>query len=584
MDKSIDQLNKITEKPFLHKLLSLLLKKDKKIIFLLVAFSVFIALIEAIGVTAIMPFISIASDFDLIHSEKYYSLVYDIFSFESDVQFVIAFGVVLIIFYLFRGVINLLYYYSLSRFSQTRYHMIACGLFKNYMNLPYKDFINRNSSVMTKTIVTETFNLSGIIFSSLFILSEVCVVVIIYGVMIYVDYKITLVLTLILTFNSILMVKTISVRIKNAGVFREKAVKNFYEIINRSFGNYKLIKLYSNFKGILESFDTASYSNAKANIKNNILSQIPRLFLESIAFTIIILLVMYFIWMNNNNISNLIALISLFVLALYRLMPSASRIMSSYNTILFNSRALEIIHNDLRYADEGLGSKDILFKDRIILENLSFKYEESKYVLKDVNLTIEKGLKVGFIGESGSGKSTLVDIIMGLYSPQEGRILSDNTLIDSSNLRSWRRKIGYIPQSVYLFDGTVAQNVTFGMEYDESKVDEVLKKAQIHHFLATKNGQNTRVGEGGVMLSGGQKQRVAIARALYTDPEILVLDEATSSLDDKIEKEVMSEIFNVSKNKTLIIIAHRVSTLYGCEQIYRVEEGRVTSEPKKRDL
>jgi len=573
-----NKLNKSTEKPLLKKLLSLLTPKDKKIMLLLIFFSFVISLIEVIGVTAIMPFIAVASDFDLIRSKEYYSIFFEIFSFKNDSQFIIAFGIVLIFFYLFRGGINLFYYYSLSRFAQTRYHLIAYRLFKNYMNLPYQNFINKNSSAMTKTIVTEAFNLSGVIFAVLFILSEAFVIVLIYAVMLYVDYKITLVLTIILSLNALLMMKTISVRIKAAGRVRETAVRNFYEIINRSFGNYKLIKLYSNHKGILANFKSASYSNAKANISNQTLSQVPRLFLESIAFTIIIAIVIYFVWVYKNDISHLIALISMFVLALYRLMPSASRIMNSYNTILFNQRALEIIYSELEYDNENFGDKDILFNDKIILENLGFKYEENKQVLKDVFLTIKKGSKVAFVGESGSGKSTLADIIMGLYRLKEGRILSDGIPINDTNLQSWRRKIGYIPQSVYLFDGTAGQNVAFGMKYNEKKIDEVLRKAKIYDFLATKNGQETKVGEGGIMLSGGQRQRIAIARALYTDPEILVLDEATSALDDKIEKQVMNEIYDVSKNKTLIIIAHRVSTLYGCEKIYRVENGKVFEE------
>ena len=559
----------------IQKLLSLLTQKDRTAILLLVLFSFVISMIETIGVAAIMPFIAVASDFDLIHSESYYSFAYNIFSFENDIQFITAFGIVLIFFYIFRAVINLFYYFVLARFSQTRYHQVACRLFKNYMNLPYKDFIGRNSSVMTKTIVTETFNLSSIIFSALFILSETFVILSIYAVMLYIDYKVTFVLTIILVLNALLMTKTVSTRIKVAGRVREKAVRKFYEIINRSFGNYKLIKLYSNNKRILDNFEESSYFNAKANIKNQTLSQVPRLFLESTAFSIVIGLIMYFIWFNKGDISNFFGLISMFVLALYRLMPSAVRIMSSFNTVIYNKRALDIIYSDLAYDSENFGDQNISFDGSLIIDKLSFSYEENKQILKDINLTIKKGSSIAFVGESGSGKSTLVDIIMGLYKIKDGRILSDSVSIDDANIMSWRRKIGYIPQTVYLFDGTAGQNVAFGMEYNEKKVDEALKKAKIYDFLATKNGQDTKVGEGGIMLSGGQKQRVAIARALYTEPEILVLDEATSALDDEIEKQVMNEIYDLSENMTLIVIAHRTSTLYGCEKIYRIKNGKV---------
>ncbi len=172
----------------------------------------------------------------------------------------------------------------------------------------------------------------------------------------------------------------------------------------------------------------------------------------------------------------------------------------------------------------------------------------------------------------------MVDIIIGLYKPKDGKIFTDDTLINDLNIKSWRSKVGYIPQSVYLFDGTVGENVAFGVDYDAKKVDEVLKKVKIYDFLKTKEGQATLVGEGGVMLSGGQKQRIAIARALYTDPEILVLDEATSALDDATEKEIMDEIYSISDDKTLIIIAHRLSTIDRCEKIYRLENGILTNQ------
>ncbi len=212
------------------------------------------------------------------------------------------------------------------------------------------------------------------------------------------------------------------------------------------------------------------------------------------------------------------------------------------------------------------------------ISNLNFEYEKNKPILKNINFRIKKGSMIAFIGESGSGKSTLVDIIIGLYKTKTGDISSDSVIINDTNIKSWRSKVGYIPQSVYLFDGTVGKNVAFGSVYDKQKIDNVLKKAKIYDFLQTKNGQNTFVGEGGIMLSGGQKQRIAIARALYLEPEILVLDEATSALDNDTEKEIMNEIYDIAVNKTLIIIAHRLSTLERCEIIYELKNGKIINE------
>ncbi|CAA6804437.1 MAG: Phospholipid-lipopolysaccharide ABC transporter [uncultured Sulfurovum sp.] len=555
------------------KLRSLLEKEDKQFLVGLILFSIFISIIEMVGISAIMPFIAMATDFTLIHSNSYYQAVYQFFDFDKEVSFVITFGMVLIVFYLFRSSINLLYFYLLNRFTQGRYHLLANRLFKNYMEMPYETFIAKNSSSLNKSIITEASNLTHLLSAILFMLSEIFVVILLYGMMLYVHYQITLLLSVILVFNALLMVKTVSVKIKKAGKDRAEAQKSFYEIINRSFANFKLIKLQKNRQEIFEDFGTFSASYAKANIVNSTLVQVPRLFLEAIGFGLIVLIVTYLVWKYENNISTVLALVSMFVLALYRLMPSVNRIMNSYNQILFYHKSLEIVDNDLKYEREVLGDKEIVFKHEIKVENIGFEYEENHPILKDINLSINKGAKVAFVGESGSGKSTLVDLLIGLNKAKTGSILIDGERLSEDNMPSWRSKIGYIPQSVYLFDGTVGENVAFGLHYDAERIAKVLKQAKIDQFLAEKKGAETFVGEGGVMLSGGQKQRIAIARALYMNPEVLVLDEATSALDDETEQEIMNEIYMISKDKTLIIIAHRLSTIDRCDRVYKVDKG-----------
>jgi ABC-type multidrug transport system fused ATPase/permease subunit len=249
-----------------------------------------------------------------------------------------------------------------------------------------------------------------------------------------------------------------------------------------------------------------------------------------------------------------------------------NRIVTGYNTLLYYHRSIDIIDEELKTTQENLGNKIIEFKEKIELTNVNFSYQE-KEVLSGINLTINKGEKIAFIGESGSGKSTLVDLIIGLYRLNQGEMKIDNVLVDESNLQNWRSQIGYIPQQVYLFDGTIAENVCFGRDLDKSLLVTVLKQANILDFLQTKQGVNTLVGEGGIQLSGGQKQRVAIARAIYGQPEILVLDEATSALDEETERKIMNEIYQISQDKTLIVIAHRLSTIKDCDKIYQLEDG-----------
>jgi ATP-binding cassette subfamily B protein/ATP-binding cassette subfamily C protein len=227
---------------------------------------------------------------------------------------------------------------------------------------------------------------------------------------------------------------------------------------------------------------------------------------------------------------------------------------------------------------ENEGNEPLVFERSIRLVNVNFIYMTGSEVLTDVSLEIKKGEKTAITGESGGGKSTLADIIIGIHKPVSGSIYIDDTVLTDKNIRSWRGKIGYIPQSIYLFDGTVAENVSFGSIPDENKVKSALQKANIWEFLAQKEGIHTKVGDGGIQLSGGQQQRIGMARALYDDPEVLVLDEATSSLDAENEKKIMDEIYCVSADKTLIVIAHRVSTVERCGRKIRIVNGRIANE------
>ncbi|WP_458699899.1 ATP-binding cassette domain-containing protein [Sulfurospirillum sp. 1307] len=562
----------------IEKLKYLLSKRDKQFLLFLLFFSIVISIVETVGISAIMPFISVANDFTLIDTNEYYHTAYNLFSFSSKIDFVISFGVVLIVFYIFRSAINLFYFYMLSRFSKGRYHLFAYRLFENYLGMRYRDFIERSSSDLNKAIINEAQNLTTLLSAILFMFSEVFIVILIYSMMIYVNWKITILLTCLLVLNAIFLVRIISPKIKKAGSARESFQKRFYEIINSSFGNFKIMKLKSNNKEIMEKFAEASYGYARTNIINDTYSHFPRLFLEAVGFSIVTFIVIYLVYKYQSDVSNAIALISMFVLGLYRLMPSANRILTSYNQILFYRKSLDIIHNDVIYDTESLGIDVIEFNESIELKDISFEYIHDKPILKEINLTISKGTSIAFIGESGSGKSTLVDLIIGLYKPSSGEICVDKKMLNESNIKSWRSKIGYIPQNVYLFDGTVAQNVAFGNEVDEKKVQEVLKQANIFDFLELhQDGIDTIVGEGGIKLSGGQKQRIAIARALYNDPELLVLDEATSALDNETEAKIMDEIYAISSNKTLIVIAHRLSTIDRCDVVYKLNNGTLVS-------
>nr|WP_234929252.1 ATP-binding cassette domain-containing protein [Campylobacter coli] len=568
-------------KAVLKKIFFILSKEDKKFLFSLLLFSVFISFIESFAISLVMPFITLASDFSYFDRSKYLIQLKDYLALPV-FEIIVYFGVVLIVFYVLRALLNSYYFHLLARFSKGRYHAIAYKVFAKFLNTDYENFTQKNQSEILKSITGEVYNLSTMISSFLLMMSEIFVVLLLYTLMLLVNYKITLFLSLFMIINAFILIKVLSPIVKKAGLKREEAMKNFFEILNINLNNFKLIKLKTKEDGVLNLFKTQSEIFAKANITNESVSAMPRIYLEGVGFCVLVFIVVFLVFKNQSDISGILATISIFVLALYRLMPSANRIITSYHDLLYYRSSLDIIYQILKQKEESLGEEKIDFDKELRLENLSFGYKDKKNLFTCLNLSIKKGEKIAFIGESGCGKSTLVDIIIGLLSPREGRVLVDKNELNMKNVKNYRQKIGYIPQNIYLFNDSIAKNISFGDEVDEEKLQRVIKQANLEHFVKNlPQGVQTKVGDGGSNLSGGQKQRIAIARALYLDPEILVLDEATSALDTESEARIMDEIYKISKDKTMIIIAHRLSTITRCDSIYRLEHGKLFKEDKK---
>lgn len=525
-----------------------------------------------------MPFITLASDFSYFDRNKYLISLKEYLNIPV-FEIIVYFGVGLIVFYVFRALLNAYYFHLLARFSKGRYHVIAYKVFSKFLNINYEKFTQKNQSEILKSITGEVYNLSTMISSFLLLMSEIFVVLLLYALMLLINYKITLFLSIFMVLNAFILVKILSPIIKKAGVRREEAMKNFFEILNTNLNNFKFIKLKTKEDGVLSLFKAQSEAFSKANITNESVAAVPRIYLEGIGFCVLVFIVVFLVLKNESDISGILSTISIFVLALYRLMPSANRIITSYHDLLYYHSSLDIIYQNLRQEEENLGEEKLSFNQELKIYNLSFGYEGKKYLFKNLNLNIKKGEKIAFIGESGCGKSTLVDLIIGLLKPKEGQILIDEQELNANNTKNYRQKIGYIPQNIYLFNDSIAKNITFGDAVDEEKLNRIIKQANLEHFIKNlSQGVQTKVGDGGSNLSGGQKQRIAIARALYLEPEILVLDEATSALDTQSEAKIMDEIYKISKDKTMIIIAHRLSTITQCDKVYRLEHGKLKEE------
>ncbi|TXE88600.1 ABC transporter ATP-binding protein [Campylobacter volucris] len=557
----------------LKKLFFILNTQDKRFLFGLLIFSIFIGFIESFAISLIMPFVSVASNFELLEKSSYFKPIYEYLNLPS-YKLIAYFGCILMVFYIFRAFLNAFYFHLLARFSKGRYHTFACRIFNKYLHLEYENFTNKNQSELLKTITQEVFHLSTLISAFLLMLSESFVVFLLYTLLLVINYKITLALSVFLLLNAFILIKILSPLVKKASIAREEAMKNYFEILNTNLNNFKIIKLKTKEQSTQKLYEAQSKLFAKANISNESMSSIPRIYLEGIGFCMLCLIIVYLVLKYESDISSILATITIFVVALYRLMPSANRIITSYNEIIYYKNSLDIIYNILNEKEEKLGDEKITFQDKIELKKLFFAYQSKRNLFKGLNFTLKKNEKIAFIGKSGSGKSTLVDLIIGLLKPNDGAIFIDGVKLDESNIKSFRSKIGYIPQQIYLFNDSIAKNISFGEDIDEELLNQVIKQANLESFVKSlKHGVHTKVGDSGSFLSGGQRQRIAIARALYQKPEILVLDEATSALDQESEAKIMEEIYKISKNKTLIIIAHRLSTIQGCDRVFEVERG-----------
>lgn len=565
-------------KSHISQLRFLLTRRDKIILIMLFLGTIAFSVMETISISVIMPFITFASNPSLILSEHIPRTIYDFCHFDSTLDFMIAFSAVLIIFYFLRVAYGVSYTYALNRFAFRKYHYFAYRLFCKAVQLNFLDFTKRKTDSIRQNITGEALQASFYVQNLLQIFSEVFTIVLMYSLLLITSWKMTLVLSVILSLQVVLILKTLTKKIKKMGIIRTEMQARFHELITNTFGNFKIIKLKGNQEEVYKAFDTISRKRINAEIYTQTIIPIPRLILETIGFSILIACVAY-ILIRYKDAAAVIPIISMYALALYRILPSVNKILQNINMMGYYGHSVEKVYEDLLYHTDYEDNEPCEFACDIELQNVSFGYKDHKPIVKDFNLTIQKGDKIAFCGESGAGKSTLVDLIIGIYKPQSGKILVDGVEITNSNLRSWRKKIGYIPQSIYLFDGSVAENVAFGSEIDEERVKEACKKANIWSFLEEYEGIHTCVGEGGILLSGGQKQRIGIARAIYDDPEILVLDEATSALDSATEARIMDEIYDVAKNKTLLVIAHRINTIERCNR--KINLGNPKKQGKK---
>lgn len=544
----------------------------------------FSMIMETLSVGLIIPIISLLSEPNILLSNEWLNDNFPMLSSFTEIEFV-AYGLVLLVsVYLIKALFLSFYYWKLNAFSYSLCISLSEELYLGYLKSPWTFHIKNNSAYLLRNIAAEVNILISSVIVPLLRLFTECLVVMGIGILLMIIEPVgTVSVFLLMGIAGFSFQKITSSKVSKWGEQRIQHEGKKILQLQQGLSAVKEIKLLGREEGFLKLFQPHNLKSAESLQYKLFIQQLPRLFLEVIAIGGLTLLVAILL-VRGNSFESLLPVIGLFAAAVFRLIPSINRIIDSLQNLNYGVPSVTVLKKELDFvrniSQEENGSV-IKFQHKLTFRNVSYSYPGTeKIIFGDVNLTINKGEIIGLIGASGAGKTTLVDMLLGLLPPTIGSITSDGVNINQ-NLAGWQKNLGYVQQSISLLDDSLLNNIAFGLK--ESEIDSELivyavNAAQLDGLVESlPEGLHTNIGEKGVKLSGGQRQRIGIARALYRNPELLVLDEATSALDSETEKLIMGAIYQLGKSKTIIIIAHRLSTVEHCDRLYKLEAGKLIS-------
>ena len=547
------------------------------------------AIFEMAGIASIMPFMSMVADPGIVDHNHWLSLTYHRFGFDSPRSFMIFLGFVVLGVLFLSNLIAALTVWSILRFSFTAGRDLAQKMFSVYLNHPYVFFLNRNSSELVQNTLFEMGRtVNNVLIPVLTILARSTIALSILILLFSVNPSLALVAGTLLGGAYGLVYFGVRKTLARSGqeISRENARRT--QVAYETFGGIKDIKILGREKTFFDLFQKPVERYALLQAQTQMISLLPRYALETMAFGGIIGIVLYLL-STGENLSTTLPLISLYALAGYRLMPALQQIFANWSTVRFNISAVERISRDIEALPENAQKQEVpppatrrlSLQTAIELDRVTFHYPgREEAVLDDLSLVIPARTSIGLVGSTGSGKTTTLDILLGLLEPTGGSLKIDGQPVNRTNVRQWQATIGYVPQQIMLLDDTVLKNIAFGIpeqEIDRDKVVQAATLAHLHDFVTSdlREGYDTPIGERGVRLSGGQRQRIGIARALYHKPSVLVLDEATSALDNITENVIMEALNTLARDKTVIMVAHRLTTVRECDTIVVLDRGRV---------
>ena len=573
------------------KLFSIL--KDLKLeysFYFLMLFSVISSLLEILSISSVLPLAGIIIDPEIFLKNEYLAnfLQHNYFDkiFKENLNNNIAILLIFLIITIFttKFLFQIFFEWYRANIIYNLDRKISSYLYNYYINLPFKFHVNTNTSKLHRNIQGDATSVSNIFRSLNIIFTDSLIILGLVSILLYIDWFITFATLLFFAFTgSIFLFLSGKFNVSLGKKVHKESEKRIKHLIN-GFEGIKDFIIYDKISNFFELFDKSNKNYANANKYFSIIISFPKIIIEFL-FILVILSVLLYFTLIDQSINQFLPVMTLIVVSMIRIAPSCFRIITSNQQIKFNKVSIDNIFKDLKYGiriknyPKLKKSKNFInFNKEIKFKNVNFSYSKGKKILKNLNLNIKKGEFIGIYGSSGSGKSTFLDILAGLFKPNTGKIISDNNDI-FQNIKSWRKNIGYVPQKVYLLDENIAKNVSLEFKKhlnDKKSFKEAINIAGLKNFSNNlKLRQKDSIGEKGGKISGGQAQRVGIARAIYNKPEILIFDEATSSLDKHIEKKIINSIYKLRGKKTVIIVSHKLELLKNCDKIFNFENGKM---------
>ena len=580
----------------LKKLFNLLTPSQRRRFYALQILVTLMAIIEIFGVASIVPFMAIVGDMSQLQQDTFIAKVYQSSGITSESKFVFLLGVCVLTVLFCSTVISMITIWRLSMFAHKIGTEIADRLYTHYLKQDWLFHASGSSAQLTKKIATETLRVTGAVLVPLVHVNAKFILAVLLSISIFIyDPTVAIVGLSLFAFTYFVLFKGVRMRLAKYGEAVSDVNEKRFRLMNEGFGGIKDVLLLGRDNDFIKRFNETGNILAHSQGSSTALIQAPRYLMELIAFGSMIALILYLIVSHDGNLGMILPILSVYAIASIKLLPAFQQIYSSVAVIRANIAAFESIQFDLDNSFKTNSSTQKIDRGYLIpnktisIENVTFTYPNKEDpALHDLNMLIPVNSVIGIVGPSGSGKSTLIDILLCLVNPQQGQLKIDGKIINNQNRRSWQNTIGFVAQNIFLSEGTIAENVAFGMpkhEIDFDQVKNVLSLAHLDDFIQSlAKGVNTKVGERGIQLSGGQRQRIGIARALYHKAEVLVFDEATSSLDGVTEKMIMEAIHEFSGKKSIILIAHRLKTVQKCDQIFFIDKGRVVDHGTYEEL